>query len=65
MRKRQQTHCFTGLSQKDYTAESWTALTEAIAADKAAIDEKTTVTEVTGYTLTGTAAKKPLLRKLT
>ena len=40
-----------------------TALTNAIAADKAAIDEKTTVAEVTDYTLTGTAAKEALVKK--
>ena len=36
-------------------------MTGAITADKAAIDAKTTLAEVTGYTLTGTAAKAALV----
>ncbi len=50
-----------GLIEADYTVASWTILTDAIAADKSAIDEKTILSEVTSYTLTGSAAKTELL----
>ena len=50
-----------GLIEADYTVASWTILTDAVAADKSAIDEKTILSEVTSYTLTGSAAKTELL----
>jgi S-layer family protein len=49
------------LKEADYTTASWTDLTDAITADKNAIDAKTKVVDVNDYVLTTIAAKADLV----
>ena len=49
-----------GLTEADYTAESWKAFTDAMQADIDAINTKTTVEDVDAYELTAIAAKEAL-----